>query len=212
MNEDSEPLQQLVNDIKRHVGFLFDRGYEIHSAEKHADASGRTVILKHDNLFLKVFEERGERELSFARDARGFIDIRSIIYFLTENKVLLLGTSTGVEKYANLLREYIDQIEACFGSEYSKSEKGLKSAHRKYREKYDAAQNNAIISAFLSIFSLIIVVVTFGVYNELVGMLFSFWSRDIEPTQMRVAAWAISLLLAVLTAILIRRIIRQKFN
>ena len=62
-----KPVDEIdFKDIREHFGFLFERGYEIYSAKDYPDAPWpvREVILKREDLFLKIYEERGELELS----------------------------------------------------------------------------------------------------------------------------------------------------
>jgi hypothetical protein len=132
-----EPISGTVsNEIKKHFKFLFDRGYEIDYAEiinTHYDVW--EVVLKHNEYRVRVFEERGGLDLFFGSSMNGFIEIRSLIFFLSGEKDLIYAPLAGMKKYARLLQEHIDEFELCFGSEYSKFEEGLKYAEKKFDER-----------------------------------------------------------------------------
>ena len=53
--------------------------YEIYSANDYPNAGWpvREVILKREDLFVKIYEERGELELSFGSPSHGYINVGS---------------------------------------------------------------------------------------------------------------------------------------
>jgi hypothetical protein len=83
--------EKAVKDIRKHFGYLFDRGYEIYSVKDYPEAPWpvREVILKKEDLFLKIYEERGyPEEMTFESPSKGSIDIKSMIYFLSDGSAM----------------------------------------------------------------------------------------------------------------------------
>ena len=134
MNEEGPIADQLLGDIKKDFQFLFDRGYVIYSAKTYSVALGAwEVIWRHQDFFVKLDAERGTLDVSFGSLYKGFIAIRALIYFLSNEKDFV-GRSIfgGIKTEAKLLQKHIDKFESSFESEFPKSEEELKIAEERY--------------------------------------------------------------------------------
>ena len=135
MNETSAISDKVLEDIKKYFKFLFDRGYVIYSAKMHSVAfDAWEVILKHQDYYVKFYEEKGGLDLSFGSPSKGFIAIRALIYFLSNEKDFV-GPSLffgGMKKEAKLLQKQIDRFESCYENEFPKSVEELRLADERY--------------------------------------------------------------------------------
>src|SRR6185503_9632234 len=106
-----------LTDIRQQFAFLFERGYEIKSTSHDPSMPIWEIILEKQDLFIKMCEDRGGPELYCGSSAKGFVEFKSLIYFLSNGKDIIFDTLNWKKPYADLLQKYLDQIEACFGSE-----------------------------------------------------------------------------------------------
>ena len=84
MNEIEPISERVLEDIKKHFRFLFDKGYVVHSASTiNKDYGVWEVILKHQDFLVRLFAERGGLDLFFGSSSAGFVEMRSLIYFLS---------------------------------------------------------------------------------------------------------------------------------
>src|SRR6476660_118945 len=120
MNEEETISDKVLEDIKEHFKFLFDKKYVIHSAKMHSVAfDAWEVILKRQDYYVKFEEERGGLDLSFGSPSKGFIATHALIYFLSKEKDFigfsLIGflLSNAMKKEASLLQKHIDEFELC---------------------------------------------------------------------------------------------------
>ena len=96
--------------------------------------------MKHQDFFVRFYEEKGGLDLFFGSPSKDYTRIRSLIYFLSDEKDIpgfnLLDFFRGImKKEANLLQKHIDKFEVCFGSEFPKYEEGLRLAEQRYFER-----------------------------------------------------------------------------
>jgi hypothetical protein len=122
-----------VGDGLKHIqetyGFLLERGYEVFSGQE-ADL-GWQVVLRRAGLFVSVLHTRGEDYVSFRAGTQPqseFSDIGSVVYAATGERISLYGSD------AQKLKQYLDQIEIYFATEYISDPDGLRSAQQAYRE------------------------------------------------------------------------------
>ena len=92
--------------------------------------------MKHQDFFVRFYEEKGGLDLFFGSAPKDYMRICSLIYFLSVEKDFvgfnLLDFFRGImKKDANLLQKHIDKFEACFGSEFPKYEEGLRLAEQR---------------------------------------------------------------------------------
>ena len=126
-------LQSTVKHVQERYGFLFEKGYEVFSAENVP--MGWQVVLKKQALFIKVDEYRGEEELFFRTEDQGldeFTDIGTVIYAATGDKIPRWESSE-----PKVLARYLDRIEAYFADEYVKNRDSLRTAQQEYYAAFE---------------------------------------------------------------------------
>ena len=211
MNEDSGPIpEHVLKDIKEHLGFMFERGYEIYSVNDYPNAGWpvREVILKREDLFVKIYEERGELELSFGSPSHGYINVGSIIYFLSGGKEII-GDFAGMKKYAKLIQQYVDEIESGCRDDYSRFTEDIRSA----REKYDELVQKSIPWPVWLIVYGFLFIVCFNLYDELViGWLLSDLLLNYGYSFPSVLTKVVSFLLAAGTVYVIDQALKKSEN
>ena len=204
MNEEGPIADRVLKDIKKNFEFLFDRGYEIHS--------GRTineyydvweVILNRQDFFVRFFSERLWIDLYFGSPSKGFVEIKSLTYFLSGGKDFVDYSLSEMGKRTTLLREHIDEFEKCLGSEFPKFEEALKSAEKTYNDQWKAknmesvaASNKTMFSSATGIFLLFLLV-------YVIILLFALPSASFGDVG------GVSIGLAVLTTILLRKRVKR---
>lgn len=115
-----------IHDI---YGFMFERGYEVFSAEDYE--VGWQVVLRKSDLSVRIIRTRGDDYVSFrtnTQPANEFIDIGSVVYAATR-ETIPLSSGRGSE----VLAQYLDRIETYFEGEYVRNPESLKVAEREYR-------------------------------------------------------------------------------
>jgi hypothetical protein len=215
MNEDSGPFQQFLEDIKQHFGFLFDRGYEIHSIKDSEDVRqpARVVMLKKEDLYLEMYHEPSWYELYFGSPSKDFSKIRSIIYFLSDEKDVLGNSPASMERDANLIRKYIDEIESIFRDDYSGFWEGREEQFARAHWKYEGFFDKSLPWLILAIPYILLVVVFFKILDELLfGWLLSGWFANLGYSSSSWLIRGISLLLAVGSAYIIYKAIERQDN
>jgi len=127
--------KDVVEDIYKYFEFLFDRGYEINSANNiNPSWLAWDATLKKHNFFVKFEAEKGGVVLYFGSPTKGFMGIRPLIYFLSDGKDFVKAGSSAyrMKTEAELLEEYIDDFEDSFESEFPATEEEVKIAEAKY--------------------------------------------------------------------------------
>lgn len=115
--------QDAIRIIDKHFGFLFDQGYKIYSTRDYPEAGwpASEVVLQKEDLFVKIYSERGAiEELSFRTSTQlpnEFTDIGSVVATLTGEK-FTPSIFFWNKEYAKLLRKHLNKIEAYFKSDY----------------------------------------------------------------------------------------------
>jgi len=140
MNDEGPIANEVMEDIKKHFGFLFDRGYEIHSARTISKSFGAwEVVLKNRHHQVMFSAEKGAADILFGSPVKGFVYVRGLIYFLSGEKefidISFFDIFNGMKKDAELLHKHIDEFEACFGNDFKKHEEGLKLANKRYSDR-----------------------------------------------------------------------------
>lgn len=208
-NGNSWILQDALQTIHKHFGFMLERGYEVYSAKDDPDAKKPIweVILRKQDLFVRIYAERGVvEELSFRTNTQPpgeFTDIRTTVYAVTEGKTApdFFG---GTKEHANLLQKHLAKIEAHFG-EYVKNAGSLPTAQKEYREAISPKEAKIIPILHYPLMGIILILLAGGftvLYMVLLNQLFSYSSS------MEGAIGIVSLLLAIGTILVLRRLIK----
>src|SRR5688572_22118498 len=138
-------LKFILKDIKHYFGFLLEDGYKIREAHSYKDFGNWIVQLESQDCIIVIALDRSEIQLSFMpekTDSRYQISIESMIYYLTKGEIfigyfdgnLASGKEKQLERYANLLRKYHDQIISFVGGDYVKSKDAWNRTEKKYHE------------------------------------------------------------------------------
>lgn len=137
--------EETLKDIKKKFGFLFERGYTIHSAHSINDPmerhEGWEVIVKRQDFHIWLWYA-ANFGISFGSPSKGFKNIRSLIYFLSDEKefinpFILTEIFFSVRKEANLLQKYIEKFESLYGSDFQLHEEDMNAADKKFLERLD---------------------------------------------------------------------------
>lgn len=205
-NDTSWVLQD--ENFNEHFGFMFEQGYEVYSAEKSADGIVWEVVLRKQDLFVKVYAERGSIDISFRTNTQSsdeFTYIGSVVYASTGEKIVP-SIYWGMEEHAKLLQKHLDKIEAYYGSEFVKNENNLNSVQKEYHEAISPKDAKIIPILYYPLMWIVIILlvgVLTTLYMVLLDRLFSVLSFDADAY--RIVMGVVSLLLAVGTMLLFRR-------
>jgi hypothetical protein len=145
-------LHFVIKDVKKHFGFLFDKGYTISKTFYDYQTFGNWMItFESQKCTIKLVQDRLELLLSLApRNAEindGF-SLEAMIYFVTKgqkfvgsfNGNLSWGKKKQYERLANLLKEYHDQLipyldyDNYLESDFENYKGELISMQRKYND------------------------------------------------------------------------------
>jgi hypothetical protein len=219
MNNKEPVPEYIMNDINKKFGFLFERGYTIHSActinDPYERYPGWEVIVIRQDFRIKFVELTGFG-IMFGSPSKGFKNIRSLIYFLSdekefiEHKLLDLLTS-GRKKEAKLLHKYIDKFEALYGSDFPLYEKDLDAADKKFLERIDQSFSLPVAASTQApkknpIAAVIILFPVFLIgYAFIIGMIASTLTDRLDFEIVPAIIWVASLLLAAGTVYLFNK-------
>ena len=143
-------------NIRRHFGFLFQKGYEIRkTGHDFKDFGDWRAVLESLDCLIVIYQDRDEIFLAFAPRNGGqqnLIGIEPMIYFISHGNTFV-GWYDGnlawdkrqqFERLARLLEEHLDQITPYFGIDYRKYANDLTLAQKNYNnlllEKYSSRQ------------------------------------------------------------------------
>lgn len=140
-------LRFILRDVKRHFGFLLERGYHINEAQYFPRPNGTWVVdFKSQNCNIEISSDRDEINVSISpsnpEQSKTQFSIESITYFLTDGREvvgsfegnLAWGKRKQFERLASLLKRYLDQIEFLFGKDFERQKTNLVQAQKKYNE------------------------------------------------------------------------------
>ena len=181
--DNSQFIQKALKHINEIYGFLFEKGYSVFSAE--AVSMGWQVILKRQDVFIKILEFRGEEEIFFRMGTQvsdEFTDIGSVIYAATGDKIPRWKSSD-----PDVLEQYLNKIESYFMGEDVKNKVGLNAAQKEYYAAF--AQGGGVVPPKSKVIPIlhyplmaVITLLLFGVlttlYMVLLDRLFSVFSLD----------------------------------
>lgn len=206
--------------VNKPYRFLFERGYEFVSLE--GIDLGRQVVLRKQDLFLKIEEVRGEEEIYFRMGPPPpdeFTDIGTVIYAATGDKIPRWESSN-----PQVLDRYLDRIEAYFQGEYVRDKDSLRTADAEYAAAF--AQGGVIappvpqaepegeptaIPILHYPLLVVILLLIFGalmtLYMAMLDRLFAAFSLDADSYA--VVMGVLALILAIGTMLLIRRLRRK---
>lgn len=133
-----------LKDIKKEFSFLFKRGYTIHSSHSVNDPmerhEGWEVILKRQDFQINL-ENQAVLSIFFGSPSKGFKNIRSLIYYLSDEKefIELKLTDAIINRWkeAKLLQKYIDKFESLYGIDFPLHEQDINAADKNFLERLD---------------------------------------------------------------------------
>ena len=206
-NDNSWILQDALQTINKHFGFMLEQGYEVYSAKDYPDTNKPIweVILRKQDLFVKIYaERRGVEEVSFRTNTQPpdeFTGIRTVVYALTEGKTVpnFFG---GTKGYANLLQKHLNNIEAQFGN-YVNNAGSIQTAQKGYYKAISRKEEKIIPILHYPLLVIVIILLVGALttlYMVLLNQLFSASSIG----GLRI----VSLLLAIVTILVLRRVIK----
>ena len=146
---------------------------------------GWQVVLRKQNLFVKILRLRGEEEIFFRignKSSEEFTDIGSVIYAATGDKIPRWKSSD-----PDVLEQYLNKIESYFMGEDVKNKVGLNAAQKEYYAAF--AQGGGVVPPKSKVIPIlhyplmaVITLLLFGVlttlYMVLLDRLFSVFSLD----------------------------------
>jgi hypothetical protein len=201
----------ILDEIRKHYEFLFDRGYKVvHASEHNAQYGVWEVLLKNQEFEVGLFSERGYQEISFGSSSKGFVDIKHLVYYFSNGQEIVVGHLSD-KKGADLLQKNIDNFENNLNINFPGEDK-LKSIQVEYGDVISSSMLQSIKESPL-LYIIIAIIAGFGVnlfykiYNEAVfgDILSSFILRF----GYRNSNWEIrglSLLLSVISLYIIYRL------
>lgn len=129
MNQtNSRAVRDGLKYVHEMYGFLFERGYELFSAEDYE--VGWQMVLRKPGLSVKIIRTRGDDYVSFRTSTQPvdeFFDIGSVVYAATGETIPLS------RRDSEELQKYLDRIETYFEGEYVKNPESLQVAEKEYR-------------------------------------------------------------------------------
>jgi hypothetical protein len=130
----SRYIQKALKHVHETYGFLFEKGYEVFSAE--VVDLGWQVVLRKQDLFIKILNVREEEELYLRMGTPPpdeFTDIGSVLNAATGDMIPRWESSS-----PKVLEQYLDRIETYFAGEYVENKEGLRTAQEAYYVKNDS--------------------------------------------------------------------------
>ena len=187
---------------------MLERGYEVYSAKDYPDTNKpiSEVILRKQDLFVRIYAERGVVEkLSFGTNTQTpdeFSDIRTVVYAVTGGKKVpdFFG---GTKGHANLLQKHLDKIEAHFG-DYVKNTGRIQAAEKEYYKAISPKEAKIIPILHYPLMAIVIILLAGALttlYMVLLSELFS-------ASSIQGGIGIVSLLLAIATILVLRRLIK----
>lgn len=136
-------LDTIKDDIKRHFGFLFDKGYKFRDDHHFLEAPGYwSIELESPDCLIRIRSDRDELLISLTStmDRSYQIGLEPLIYFLSGGQDfigpfegnLAWGKKKQFERLATLLRKYMDQILPYFGVDFYKYKSEMINAGNQY--------------------------------------------------------------------------------
>jgi len=137
---------RIIEDIKYHFGFLFDKGYQIRDVRYYPESFGNWyVILECSKYSIRIDCDRSYISILFDPEkvnGRHQIGLESLIYYLSKGKHFVgyfegnaaWGKNKQLKRLAGLLSEYHDQIARLFESDSQRLREELSPAQKKYGE------------------------------------------------------------------------------
>jgi len=137
---ENNKLDFILEDIKRHFGFLLENGYKVQNIQYFPERfEDWDVFLESSECIIEIYSEYGEIMVAILPvnfNEKVEISLKSMIFFLTQETKFIDDFEQGKEKQfselANLLKEYLNKITPYFGNDFEKHKDILISAQRKY--------------------------------------------------------------------------------
>ena len=202
-NQESIP-EQVMSDIRRHFGFLFEREYEIVSTHYYSgyyDGYWR-IQLNSPICFMWVVNDQNELTVRFMSTGRSSqLDLRNIVYFLSDGKKVV-SHFDGSKKFrmvANLLQDYLDEIEENFAQDNNNFTDNVLASLKNYEKEINSSFLHTLKESPELIILILVVVVAYKIFNLLVVILSEHNYINLDS----VIAKGIAFLLALITTVLI---------
>jgi len=144
-------LQRIKNSIRKHFKFLFELGFRFHSAKYQKEHMGYwEVILQSKDLFVQVYNDRGEIMLSIGH-AQSKDDVwyglSVLVYFITKGEHFigsydgdLIDKDKQLQRLSNILSKYLDDIRGVVEIKYKGNKENLQKTYLEildlYRKEY----------------------------------------------------------------------------
>ncbi len=130
-------LDEITNLVRKHFGFLFERGVRVIFSDYHAN-SNFAIVLETTDLRIRFFRERGTIYVhagpSWATadwSGEPWYDLIVVIAFITQKQVLIseywkdrFNDDKELERLAEVLLFYYDQIVELFRTDTFLKQKG----------------------------------------------------------------------------------------
>ena len=135
---------RIIEDIKHHFGFLFERGYQIRDVQYSQEAFWY-MILESPNFFIRIDYDRDYISVLFdpeKRNGQNQIGLESLVYYLSKGKHFVgyfegnpaWGRRKQFERLSGLLKEYHDQVATFFISDSYRFRDDWTISQKRYSE------------------------------------------------------------------------------
>jgi hypothetical protein len=136
--------ERIIEDIKHHFGFLFDKGYQVREIRYSQEAFWH-VILEASKYFLRIDCDRDYLSIMFDPEKgndRNQIGLGTLVYYVSKGQNLVgyfegnpaWGKKKQMERLASLLNEYHDPIALLFERDTQWLRDDLALSQKKYGE------------------------------------------------------------------------------
>ena len=145
---------QIIQDIKRYFGFLFDKGCKFRDVRYFPESFGNWYVpLESAGYFLRIEKDRGYISILFDPEkvnGRYQIGLETLIYYLSKGMHFVgyfegntfWGKNKQMERLADLLSKYHDQVANLFETDPQRLREDLLLAEKKYSELLQESYSN----------------------------------------------------------------------
>ena len=156
MNEQEETT--ISEDVKHYFGFLFNRGFSIHSVKYIKQYMGYwEIVLKSIDCLIQISNDRGEISLylrpNFEENNQIWFSINVVVFYLSKGKNFiglfegdLRDQNKQFQRLAQILGDYLDEIIPIMSKDFITRKKNLleatKVVDQLYIEKYRSSKKS----------------------------------------------------------------------
>ncbi len=149
-------LYFILKDVKRHFGFLFEKGYKIREAHYSINPNGSWhVDIESKECVVSIVQDRSEIS-AYVSPKLGSntlgnqISLEALIYLQSNGKNIIdsyegnlaWGKQKQLERLAGLLKRYADQIASYFGSNFHYDKSVFRNAEQEYSSTVSNRRRN----------------------------------------------------------------------